>query len=167
MTLRIKVSTLLTHNYLVTGVIYVVNLKVASSTISTLMLEGKLGDGKHNVINLCARLNRRNGTLQRIEESVCGGPCKHAFTCSGGTGPFTGRTAQMVTTDLPDEILDDYLVFSFVRDPFTRAEASFHQAAYNAHHYFAEHLRGKQGSTNGECDRCPTMIKQMDKRDLG
>eukprot|EP00622_Pseudochattonella_farcimen_P004299 FR739663.1.p1 GENE.FR739663.1~~FR739663.1.p1 ORF type:complete len:219 (+),score=5.93 FR739663.1:64-720(+) len=39
------------------------------------------------------------------------------------------RQQKFKAADLPDEVVDNYLIFSFVRDPFTRVLSSYHEAS--------------------------------------
>ena len=78
------------------------------------------------------------------------------WTIAAGMRP-PSKHAHMLTTDLPDELLEHYLVFSFVRDPFTRAVASFYQASRRPTDRFAEHLRGSIQSNNGKYPKLSSM----------
>jgi hypothetical protein len=87
--------------------IYVSNLKAGSTTIGGLMkrslISGRIynchNDGKPRSRGWKLELNE---TIERVNNNECDGKCR--FTCS---------KSQLHTTDLPDELLEKYLVFSF------------------------------------------------------
>ena len=66
------------------------------------------------------------GILRRIARGVCGDNDEGescVLSCAGETGATVGGkfAGQLHTRDLPDALLDSFLVFAFVRDPFTRS----------------------------------------------
>jgi hypothetical protein len=92
--------------------IYITNLKSASSTISNILFQ------RPGVIKLCSTLRSpiNYQTLIRISQNECGGKCE--IKCDNMTAAqhrAVGRrtSAAMKTSDLPDELLDQYLVYSF------------------------------------------------------
>eukprot|EP00615_Pteridomonas_danica_P007474 CAMPEP_0114330194 /NCGR_PEP_ID=MMETSP0101-20121206/1588_1 /TAXON_ID=38822 ORGANISM="Pteridomonas danica, Strain PT" /NCGR_SAMPLE_ID=MMETSP0101 /ASSEMBLY_ACC=CAM_ASM_000211 /LENGTH=221 /DNA_ID=CAMNT_0001460123 /DNA_START=575 /DNA_END=1240 /DNA_ORIENTATION=- len=77
----------------------------------------------------------------RMNEEECDGKCH--FTCRGV--PLNGthlKNSNLLTTDLPDKILEKYLVFSFVRDPLTRVLSSYFEATIPGDKHFGDHLEG-------------------------
>jgi len=118
--------------------IYISNLKVASSTITELLLKNH----QSYVLKICGTLLFRNNIMfGRMNEEECDGKCH--FTCRGV--PLNGthlKNSNLLTTDLPDKILEKYLVFSFVRDPLTRVLSSYFEATIPGDKHFGDHLEG-------------------------
>ena len=163
--------------------IYVGNLKVASSTITQMILasalnpkrKGEPGWVRSSVLKNCLSAgdpSTGKGFLARMVSNECGPGCMENITCGGAKGPPWAKSAEFhryraplphvsifitsrehlvmplthrpfSSTDLPDIIHDRYFVFSFVRDPFSRAVASYHEVGKNGMFgSFAGHLRG-------------------------
>ncbi len=75
------------------------------------------GFGAGGGTNASSSIDNDNGN-----DNDDGSLCK--VTCDGQAAPPFKRSATLKTTDLPDELLDSFLVFGFTRDPFTRVVAS-------------------------------------------
>jgi hypothetical protein len=144
--------------------VYVSNLKSGSSTLSHLLdthqlgatkgadkKKGNNGRGSDNgkgsaVLKHCMALNRNGGynksVLRRVVAKECNDTCN--LTCSNEVEPPWGKQAQFLTTDIPDALMDRYLFFSFVRDPFLRSESSYYEATgHKTRDGYNQHLRGE------------------------
>ena len=99
--------------------VYVSNLKSGSSTMTAVMTKKGLGRKRQkkplsDVLVVCASMNHFSTgkrLIDRIAAEECGGKCN--ITCAGESfGPWS-RLAHIMTTDLPDEIIENYFFFSF------------------------------------------------------
>ena len=108
----IGATAIVDHNY---RVVYLVNLKAGSSSIEAILKSGHTRRDKHMNTSYAYDHNfDRNETDSLLK-------CRN-----DPSGTFCGAR-QYYLKDVPDIIVEEYLVFSFVRDPFTRVISSHHQ----------------------------------------
>ena len=68
--------------------------------------------------------------LGPMEESLCDNrrACNISCAQSFGWRSHEAKMTEMLNAcDLPDRVIDKFLVFTFVRSPFLRAESSYHE----------------------------------------
>jgi hypothetical protein len=100
---------------------------------------------------------RPQNILERISTVECGGRCE--ITCEGASSPPHGSGAKLLTSDVPDEIFENYFTFSFVREPFDRSLSSFAEAARGD--MFSDALRGTRNGNSTMEMQCMIMCVKM------
>ena len=68
--------------------------------------------------------------LKQMEESLCDNrrACNISCAQSFGWRSQEARNAEVLNAcDLHDRVIDEFLVFTFVRSPFLRVESSYHE----------------------------------------
>jgi len=106
-------------------VIYITNLKAGCSTIGD-----KLMSASEPTVRICGGLVTPR-VLGPMEESLCDNrrACNISCAQSFGWRSHGAKMTEMLNAcDLPDRVIDKFLVFTFVRSPFLRAESSYHEA---------------------------------------
>ena len=108
----IGATAIVDHNY---RAVYLVNLKAGSTSIETVLKKDHTRRDKH--MNTSYIYDHR---VDRNETDVL-------LKCRDDPSAKFCGARQYFLKDVPDIIVKDYLVFSFVRDPFTRVVSSHHQ----------------------------------------
>jgi hypothetical protein len=108
----IDATAIVDHNY---RAVYVMNLKAGSSTFEAILKADHVHRDKEMETDYIY-----DHKFDRNETDVM-------LKCrDDSSGVFCGAR-QIFHKDMPDEVVQDYLVFSFVRDPFTRVVSAHHE----------------------------------------